>query len=70
MTPLKKMRLERSQTIYQVAVAVGVAPPTISRIENGKLGASPELAAKLARHFGGALTELQILYPERFTQEG
>lgn len=39
------------------------------RIERGLVGASPELAAKLAafyREHGIRLTEMQILYPERY----
>ena len=39
----------------------------ISRLENGKQRASPDLAERLAKHFGYAITEIQILYPERFS---
>ena len=68
MTPLKKIRLERRQSAQSIARALGVDPATISRVERGLARCSPDLAERLAKHFGGAITELQILYPERFTQ--
>jgi len=65
-SPLKNTRLKRGQTLDKVAVAVGTATGNLSRIENAKQRASPELAEKLVKHFGYALTEIEIIYPERF----
>ncbi|BCB27038.1 hypothetical protein SKTS_19240 [Sulfurimicrobium lacus] len=67
-TPLKQARIRRGQTLADVAQAVETDDSTISRIENRKQSASPELAEKLARHFGNAVTEIEIIYPERFMQ--
>lgn len=66
-TPLKALRISRSQTLHDTATAVGTDTGNLSRIENAKQRASPELAERLAKHFGYAITEIQILYPERFT---
>ncbi len=67
-TPLKALRLARNQTLHDTATAVGTDTGNLSRIENAKQRASPELAEKLAKHYGYAITEIQILYPERFTE--
>ena len=70
-TPLRTLRLARGQSIPHVARAVGVVASTLSRMERGLQRPSPELAEKLAKHFGYAITEMQLLYPERFkTVEG
>lgn len=68
MTPLKHLRNTRKLSIHAVAEAVGTNPGNMSRIENGKQRASPGLAEKIAKYFGYAITEIQILYPERFDQ--
>ena len=65
-TPLKAVRLRLGQSIHRVAKAVHTSPGNLSRLENGKQKASPELAARLAEFFGSEITEIQILYPERF----
>lgn len=68
-TPLKQVRIKRGHTLNEVSQAVGTDSGNLSRIENQKQTASPELAAKLAKHFGYEVTEIQILYPERFMHE-
>lgn len=65
-TPLRQIRERRGQTIVQVGDAVGLDCGNLSRIENCKQKASLELAEKLAKHFEYAISELEILYPERF----
>lgn len=67
-SPLKRTRLNTGRTLSEVAEAVGTNPGNMSRIENGKQRASPGLAEKIAKYFGYAITEIQILYPERFDQ--
>lgn len=65
-TPLRSLREARGLTATQVASAVGMVQSSYTRIENG-LGASPDSAAKLAEFFGREfITELHILYPERY----
>lgn len=65
-SPLRRVREAKGQTIVEVCRAVGTDPGNLSRIENGKQKASTDLAEKLAKHFGDAITEMEILYPERF----
>jgi transcriptional regulator with XRE-family HTH domain len=64
--PIKLARLKCGQTLTQVAEAVGTDAGNMSRIENLKQRPSPDMAAKLAYHFGYAISEIQILYPDRF----
>lgn len=64
-TPLRKARKAKKLTLLQVASAIGIDNGSLSRIEKGN-GCSPATAAKLAAYFEGALTELEILYPERY----
>ena len=64
--PLKALRIKRGLTLQEVSDIVGTDPGNLSRVENLKQKASPDLAEKLAKYFGGEITELQILYPERF----
>lgn len=66
-TPLKTARLKRGYVLARVAASVGTDQGNLSRIENGKQRASPELAERLAKYFGYDITEIQILYPERFS---
>jgi transcriptional regulator with XRE-family HTH domain len=65
-TPLKRHREQLGMTSSSVAVALGITPSHYRRVEIGETGASPELARKIAAHFGQAVTEMQILYPESY----
>jgi len=65
-SPLRQIREAKGQTIVEVCRSVGIDPGNLSRIENGKQKPSTEIAEKLAKHFGGEITEMEILYPERF----
>lgn len=67
MTPLKTVRTKRALTIREVARACGCSHVTISRIERGD-STTPDLAEKISRFFDGEVSELQILYPERFPE--
>lgn len=67
-TPLKKVRMTKGFTLEQVAEAVGSDSGNISRIERGKQNPNKEMVAKLVKLFETeGLTELQILFPERYT---
>lgn len=65
-SPLKRSRLKRELTLQQVANEVGIDTGNLSRIERGLQTPSKELTEKLAKYFDGEITELQIIYPERF----
>ncbi|EPH0843982.1 helix-turn-helix domain-containing protein [Pseudomonas aeruginosa] len=65
-TPLRKARLNAKMTIQEVAASIKCDPGNLSRMERGIQRPSPEVAEKLAKLFSTELTEIQILYPERF----
>jgi transcriptional regulator with XRE-family HTH domain len=65
-SPLKKARRKEGKTLQSVAQAVGIDTGNLSRIERGKQVPSKELAERLSRHFGGDVTETEIIWPERF----
>ncbi|MDP2832958.1 MAG: helix-turn-helix transcriptional regulator [Pseudomonadota bacterium] len=62
MSPLRKARLERGLSIYDLADAVGMSAASISRLERNVQSTSPTTAAKLAALLG--LTLAQVLLPE------
>lgn len=66
LTPLKRIRKQQGLTLRVVATAVGMDTSTLCDIENGK-PTSARMAEKLARYFGRQVTEMEILYPERYT---
>lgn len=65
-SPLRLIRESKGQTIVEVGRAVSADPGNLSRIENCKQKSSTELAEKLAKHFNHEITEIEILYPDRF----
>lgn len=65
-SPLRQIRERKGQTIVEVCRAVGADQGNLSRVENCKQKASTELAERLSRHFGGEISEMEILYPDRF----
>lgn len=69
-TPLRKARLKAKMTIQEVASSIKCDPGNLSRMERGIQRPSPEVAERLARLFEEELTEIQILYPERFIADG
>lgn len=70
MTPLKAIRLQRGLSLTEVSTAVHIDSGNLSRIERRQQTPSLELAERLSKFYGAAVTEMQILYPERFMQEG
>lgn len=68
-TPLKEIRVRRGLTLDVVARAVETDTGNLSRIENWKQGASVQLAERLASFYNGEISELAILYPDRFSQK-
>ncbi|MGE1562106.1 helix-turn-helix domain-containing protein [Pantoea septica] len=65
-TPLRKMRVEKGLTISEVAIATELDVGNLSRIERGIQVTSLETAEKLSKFFKGKITEMQILYPQRY----
>lgn len=72
MTPLRKARLSRGWTLVEVAdqlASIGADRTdtgNLSRIERGEQRASTLLAENLSKVFNGEITEMHILYPERY----
>lgn len=66
-TPLRAVRVENGLTLSQVAVAIQLDVGNLSRIERGIQVASVDVAERLTNYFKGEITEMQILYPKRFT---
>lgn len=65
-SPLRIARLKTNKTLTEVAEANGLTKGTLSRFETCALKPSPEMAERLARYYG-TVSEIEILYPERFT---
>ncbi|WP_256587509.1 helix-turn-helix transcriptional regulator [Pseudomonas sp. HLS-6] len=71
MTPLKRARLSHKWTLADVSARLAALGDrfdsgNLSRVERGTQRASAALAEKLVQVFDGELTEIHILYPERF----
>lgn len=64
-TPLRRARRAAGLTTTVLAERVGINQANISRLERGLQTATPQLAEALARELGN-VTELEILYPERY----
>lgn len=65
-SPLRNARLKREKTLQEVATAVGIDTGNLSRIERGEQIPNKDLAEKLVNYYGNEVSELQIIYPERF----
>lgn len=69
-TPLRAARLRRQETLIQVGKACLIDPGNLSRIERGEQLPGKDVVARLVDYFGGEISEVQIIYPERFLAEG
>ena len=68
-TPLRKIREARGISQAEVAKAVGLAQSTYCKIEQGApYRAQADNAEKISRYFGGAVSEIHVLFPERFPE--
>lgn len=65
-TRLKEIREQRGLTTIKVAEDVQINQSYYSKLENGNAKPSPEVAEKIALYFGHGITELELLYPERY----
>ncbi|KAF0812775.1 hypothetical protein IGB42_02618 [Andreprevotia sp. IGB-42] len=69
-TPLRLARKQSQKTLQQVAAEVGCSDGFLSQLERGNENCSPALAEKLVAFYAVAwLTELHVLYPERYMPE-
>lgn len=75
MTPLKKARKAKGWRLSDVVdrlAAIGEVTDTsnLSRLERGVQRASTQMAESIVKVFGKrALTEIHVLYPERFAEK-
>ncbi len=67
--PLRLVREKRKMTIAHVCAATGMNPSSLSRIERGHQTPSKKLTEKLVKFFDNEVTEMQIFYPERYTEK-
>tara|TARA_B100000795_G_scaffold70697_1_gene49655 strand:- start:6937 stop:7155 length:219 start_codon:yes stop_codon:yes gene_type:complete len=67
-SPLRQIRIEKGLSLKEVSASVGTTHGHLSRIERGDT-TTRELAQKLSDFFDKKISEMEILYPERFTQE-
>jgi transcriptional regulator with XRE-family HTH domain len=68
-TPLRTIRKSKGLSISLVASQVGLDVGNLSRIERGLQTPSTKTAEQLALLFFPDLSEIQILYPQRFMQK-
>lgn len=65
-TPLYRARIATGKTQRVVANDNGIDPGQYSRMERGIDPLTPERAEALSRYFGSAVSEMELLYPERY----
>jgi transcriptional regulator with XRE-family HTH domain len=65
---LKTAREKCGLSQRKLAGLAGVPQATISRLEIKNIRPSPEVAASLVPFLNGYVTELHLLYPERFSR--
>ncbi|WP_241616808.1 helix-turn-helix domain-containing protein [Rosenbergiella epipactidis] len=65
-THLRKLRTEKGITISELAAAVQIDVGNLSRIERGIQLTSLENAKRIVDYFNGAITAMEILYPNKF----
>lgn len=66
MTPLRRIREAKKYSLAEVAEGTFCDRGNLSRIETGKQKPSLDLAAALVNFFNKEISEMEILYPERY----
>lgn len=66
MSKLRKCR-EKYGSLQAVSKELCIDASHLSRIERGQQIPSPDLAERLSIFFCGEISEMEILYPKRFT---
>lgn len=67
-TPLRRLRRARRLTVAEVSRAIGIDQGNLSRIERGEQFSRRAAAALVAYYGGDAISEIEILYPDRFAK--
>ena len=65
-SPLRLARERRGLTLKFVSDQVGMDLGNLSRVERGESVPAKETIEALAKFFGHEVTEMQIIYPERY----
>lgn len=66
--PLRAARRSRKMTLQELAERVQYDIGNLSRIETFQITPRPAVAARIVAVFPEHLTELHLLYPERYAQ--
>lgn len=67
-TPLRRRRETWGLSLRHVALATDIDIGRLSQIERALVQATPRDAEKLARFFNEQVSELEVLYPERYAE--
>lgn len=67
-TPLRRARLKTAQSQAEVAKSLGIDQGHYCRIEHGHVTPAPELARRIAAHFGDRITAMEIIDPAFYMQ--
>lgn len=68
LSPLRLERLKRGLKQGQVAKDTGIDQSQYCRFELGKATPTAAQATTLSEYFGNAISEMQVLYPARFSE--
>ncbi|MCZ4065473.1 helix-turn-helix transcriptional regulator [Oxalobacter aliiformigenes] len=68
MSKLKECRKKHGLSLQLVSDELNISVSHLSRIERGRQVPSPDLAERLSDFFHGEVSEMEILYPQRFSQ--
>lgn len=68
-TPLRRIRKARGLSLQALADASGVDKSNLSRLERRMGKVSAEAAADIVKVLGKGISELHILYPERYMKK-
>lgn len=68
-TPLERKRKGMKLTVEQVAASVGCSPPNYWRIESGDQQPRKKLLKAILEFFNDEISEMEILFPEKFADE-
>jgi len=49
---VRKLRIDRNETLKEMAVAIQVTPSFLSAIETGRKGVPEDMVGKVVKHFG------------------
>lgn len=68
-TPLERKRKGLKLTVEQVASSIGCSPPNYWRIESGDQQPRKKLLKAILEFFNDEISEMEILFPEKFADE-